>query len=394
MTRTDNELTALLIAADQELARQFEAALSQARVFQVLASLKAYPTAQILDIRLRQLKPDVVFLDLQTDLAIAAGLIPSLCTRRPQVHVIGIHRENHPEAVVRSLRLGATEFLHSPFDPAMQRDAAVRVRRMGKPEAEEVLAEPGKVVVFSSAKPGCGSSTLAVQIAYSIRRLTSARVLLVDLDLAGGTLGDSFRIESGYSTLDALRDSEQTDPASWASLMTHREGIDVLPPPAAPSAESVEPARLHDVFEHARALYDWTIVDAPVIFQRVSLLALSESDKAFLVTTPELPSLHLARRAVGMLSDLGFGKERFQVILNRTSRRDGIGGSDVEKILGCPVKGSVPNDYDALRRAGPAPEGELGRALQDLASQISGAAPVQKRRSTGAAVFIPAVSEG
>lgn len=393
MTKTDHELTALLIAADQDLARQIESALSQARAFQVLASLRSYPTAQTLDVRLRQLKPDVVFLDLQTDLVAASSLIPFLCGCRPPVHVIGIHRENHPDAVVRSLRMGASEFLHAPFDPAMQREAAARIRRLGKPEVEEVPAEPGKVVVFSSAKPGAGSSTLALQIAYSIRRRTSARVLLADFDLAGGTLGESLNIGPGYSALNALRDSEQIDPSSWVSLMTNCGGIDVLPPPPEPSVEPVEPARLHDVFEHARALYDWTIVDVPVIFQRVSLLALSESDKAFLVTTPELPSLHLARRAVGMLSELGFAKERFQVILNRTSRRDGIGGSDVEKILGCRVKGSIPNDYDSLHRMAQAPEGELGRVLQELAGQIAGPASVQKRQSASAA-FIPAVSEG
>lgn len=394
MTRPDNELTALLITPDQDLARQFELALSQARTFQMLAALKAYPSRQVLDVRLRQLRPDVVLLDLGSDLDAAVGLIPFLCAFRPPVHVIGLHRENHSEAIVRSLRLGASEFLHAPFDAAMQRDAVARIRRLRKPETEEAPSEPGKVIVFSSAKPGSGSSTLALHIAYSIRKLTSGRVLLADLDLMGGTLGDSLKLEHAYSSLDALRDAEQLDPCAWASRVARCAGLDVLPTPEAPSVDAVEPQRIHDLLEHARSSYDWIILDLPVMFHRMSLLALSESDSAFLVATPELPNLHLARRAVAMLADLGFGKDRYQVILNRTSRRDGIGGSDVEKILACRVKGSLPNDYASLDRGGSAEDSELRRALLGLAAHITGAPIGQKRRALAAPAAAPALSEG
>lgn len=394
MTRPENELTVLLIAPDQDLARQFELALSQARTFQMLAALKVYPSQQTLDIRLRQLRPDVVLLDLGSDLDAAAGLIPFLCSVRPPVSVIGLHRENHSEAIVRSLRLGASEFLHAPFDAAMQREAGARIRRLRKPEIEAAPEDPGKVIVFSSAKPGSGSSTLALHIAHSIRKLTSARVLLADLDLLGGTLGDSLKLKHAYSALDALRDAERLDSRAWASRVTACAGLDVLPPPDEPSVDAAEPQRMHDMLERARSSYDWIILDLPVMFHRMSLLALSESDRAFLVATPELPSLHLARRAVAMLADLGFGEDRFQVILNRTSRRDGIGGSDVEKILGCRVKGSLPNDYGSLERGGSGEDSELQRGLLGLAAQITGAPIGQQRRVLAAPVAAPAMSEG
>jgi hypothetical protein len=43
------QLTALLIAPNRDLARQFMAAAEQARVFQVTSELKAYPAGQALE---------------------------------------------------------------------------------------------------------------------------------------------------------------------------------------------------------------------------------------------------------------------------------------------------------------------------------------------------------
>ena len=123
--------------------------------------------------------------------------------------------------------------------------------------------------------------------------------------------------------------------------------------------------------------YDWIIVDLPLVFQRLSLMTISESDRAFLVTTSELPSLHLARKAVTLLEQLGFPKERFQIMINRINRRDEIAGSDIERLFNCAVDARIPNDYFSLHRAvtlGQPVEGhcELGKAIENLARRLSG----------------------
>ena len=70
MSRVHNEaeIAALLIAPDRDLAQQFLATLPQTRAFQILADLKSYPPQQTLEIRIKQLKPNVVLLDLASDL--------------------------------------------------------------------------------------------------------------------------------------------------------------------------------------------------------------------------------------------------------------------------------------------------------------------------------------
>ena len=77
--------------------------------------------------------------------------------------------------------------------------------------------------------------------------------------------------------------------------------------------------------EQARQLYDWVVVDLPTVFSRTSLMAISECERAFLISTAELPSLHLTRKALTMVDQLGFPRDRFHVLVNRVSRRDSMG---------------------------------------------------------------------
>src|SRR5713226_4071046 len=128
-----SELTSLVISPNRELAQMFAATLPATRAFHILAEMKSYPPVQTLDIRLRQLRPDLVFLDLATDLDKAAELIEFIATIRPPVYVVGLHTNNHSEAILRSLRSGATEFLYAPFDIEMQRQALGRILRLRKP---------------------------------------------------------------------------------------------------------------------------------------------------------------------------------------------------------------------------------------------------------------------
>jgi pilus assembly protein CpaE len=370
------EITALLIAPRRELADELLATLPQTKAFQILADLKSYPPHQTLEIRVRQLKPHVILLDLATDLAAAVDLIKMIAGLNPPVHVVGLHTSNDSQAILQSLRAGASEFLYSPFDLATQREAIARLRRLVAPEAPAESQE-GHAIAFTSPKPGSGASTIATQTAFSLERLTGKRVLLADCDLTGGTIGFYLKLSHNYSLVDALQHAEHLDPALWNSLTVNYGGVDILPAPAAPFADPVDPGRLRVLIDQARQIYDWVILDLPTVFSRTSLMAISECERAFLISTAELPSLHLTRKALTMLEQLGFPKERFHVLLNRVDRRDNMGADDMEKLFGCKVHARLPNDYFSLHRVVTlgqplGAEGDLGRAIEGVAGVLSG----------------------
>jgi pilus assembly protein CpaE len=370
-------VTSVLVSPDRELANQFLAAVQDQRAFEVLAELREYPSTNTLDIRLRQTRPEAVLIDAATDLESAIGLIGFLASMDPPVLAVGLHWRNESDSVIRVLRAGASEFLHSPFDPAAQREAAARLKKLGRSDRGAEV-ELGKVYVFTAAKPGSGTSTLATHAAHAVRGKAGKRVLLIDLDLEGGSVGFYLKLPPAYSVADALEHADRMDAAVWSALTVQSNGIDVLAAPEIPQASPIDPARLHDVLEYARMLYDYVIVDAPPVFHRTALLALSECDQACLVSSADLASLHLARKAVGFLSGLGFEKERYQVVVNRVSRKDGIAPGDMEKIFNSKVYASVPNEYFSLHRVISlgqplAADCELGRAIAALASKLASA---------------------
>jgi pilus assembly protein CpaE len=375
-SQNDAEITALLIAPNRELAQQFLDTLPQTRAFQILADLKSYPPHQTLDIRTRQLKPDVILLDLATDLTAAVELIRWIAGLNPQVHVVGLHTHNDSQVILQTLRAGASEFLYSPFELPTQREAVARLRRLVLPEPV-VQAEEGHAIAFASTKPGSGASTIATQTAFSLERITGKRVLLADCDLTGGTIGFYLKLSHNYSLVDALQHAEHLDPALWNSLTVNYGGVDVLPAPAAPYADAVDPARMRMLLQQARHLYDWVVVDLPTVFSQISLMAISECERAFLISTAELPSLHLTRKALTMLENLGFPRDRFHVVVNRVSRRDSMGSEHIEGLFGCKVHASLPNDYFSLHRVVTlgqplGAEGDLGKAIESLASRLCG----------------------
>lgn len=375
-SRQESGVAALLIAPDRALAQQFLESLPHSRAFQVVADLKTYPTAEALEIRLRQIRPDVLLVDLASDLAAAVALIRHLTQAHSAVHPVGLHTANDAQAILQSLRAGAVEFLHAPFDPHTQREAAIRLRRLIAPEAAAGAA--GHVVGFASAKPGSGSSTLATQAAFALQRLTGQRVLLADCDLTGGTIGFYLKLSHNYSLVDALQHVERLDAALWHSLAVHHSGVDILPAPAMPYAQPLDPGRLKLLAEQARLVYDWVVLDLPPVFSQTSLMALAECDRAFLVSTAELPSLHLTRKGLVVIEQLGFPKERFRVLVNRVGSHEEMPVADMEKLFGCAIHARLPNDYFTLHRVVTlgqplSGEGELGRAVESLARGIAGA---------------------
>src|ERR1700677_4389544 len=250
------EIAALLIAPDRALTQQFLATLPQTRAFQILADLKSYPPQQTLDIRIKQLKPNVVLLDLASDLTAAVDVIKFIAAMSPPVHVVGLNTKNDPIAILQSLRAGASEFLYAPFELATQREAIARLRRLVQPEAP-AQTEAGHVVGVASTKPGSGASTVATQVAFSLQRLTGKRILLADFDLTGGTIGFYLKLSHPYSMVDALQHAEQLDDTLWNSLPADHAGLDIPPSPAAPFADPVDPNRFRVLMEFARQLYDW-----------------------------------------------------------------------------------------------------------------------------------------
>src|SRR5207302_3361344 len=129
--------------------QEFTSSLRQSRAFQIISELKTYPSQQTLEIRLRQVRPDVVLVDVGSNAEAAGEVIRFVAAFGQPVHAVGLDRGTETELMLHALRMGASEFLHGPFDAVTQHQAVARLRRLRQPQST-VSTQPGTIVVFSS----------------------------------------------------------------------------------------------------------------------------------------------------------------------------------------------------------------------------------------------------
>ena len=397
--RNRAELTTVLVCPNRELAHAFESAIPDKRALTIVADVKEYPSGQKFDAHLRQARPDVVLLDLSADVETAVELIGVVAALRPKIHVVGLHMSNDAAIIIRSLRAGATEFLCAPFDLESLTTVITRIMRLRDSEENAAAPERGKLYAFTGAKAGQGATTIAYNAAFIASELGKRRVLLVDFDLAGGTISFVLRINHPYNVLDAIRHSEKIDKALWSSLVSQRDNVDVLLAPERPEPVSIESHRVADVLEYARANYEVIIADLPAVYDRVAQAALANADRVFLVSNPDLPSLHLTRKCLLHLEQIGLSRDQYSLLVTRMQRRPELTSQDIEKVFGAPLSFVFPEDRNATHRALTAgkpipPNVELGRALRNFAAANFGEVKKEKKKGVGGLKLAALLSNG
>jgi pilus assembly protein CpaE len=368
-----NHLRALSICPGRELSQQFAAAGRQDKFFDVVAELQNYPAAAPLEIRMRQLRPEVLLVDVATDLAVASKLIQQITEALPAVPVVGLHLASDATAILTTLRVGATEFLFAPFDVAAQEAAVTRIRKLTDPTGGTERAR-GKMVAFTSAKPGSGATTLAVQTARALRKGDRRRVLMVDLNLNGGSAAFCMGVTPAATIEPLLVSGTRIDHGMWSHVVENVDGLDILAAPELPLAAPADAGQVAHVLDHARGLYEWIVLDLPCVFERLTLGCIAEADRAFVVSTPDLASLHMTRRAVKMLRQFGFDASRFGVLLNRMEDRSDLTSAELKKLFDCDVDRGLPSDPsnvgESLLRGVPLAGGAFGKAVEGLATKL------------------------
>ena len=136
----------------------------------------------------------------------------------------------------------------------------LRLRLEARPEDKRL-----RVVAVTSAVPGEGKTTTAINLAGALAQSRESRVLLVDADLRRPGVGAQLGLPDarGAGLADAILDPQR----SLESVILRRLPLNIgiltagrLPP--APY-EALQSSRLGELFEEARRLFDYIVVDTP-----------------------------------------------------------------------------------------------------------------------------------
>ncbi len=309
-------------------------------------------TEDTLFARIDRFKPDVLLLDPGALPMPLPELVPLIKELPAAPFVVVVQESASAEEIIRAVRAGADEFVFPPLESSMK-EALERLAKQAAARQTGSAQPAGKSIGFLSAKAGCGATTIACHAALELARASGKTTLLGDFDLAAGTVRVLMKADSRYSVLDAARNTADLDERYWRALISNGfPGVEVL---AGVSTdlyrEYPQPEDVRRVLEFARQRYPYVVADLGAGLDAAVLCSLQEVDELVLVTTPEMPALHMAKLQLHRLGAAGFRRANTRVVLNRVSRRTELTPAEIEKALDVELFATLPNEYGALDRA-------------------------------------------
>lgn len=309
----------------------------------------------------RAAAPDLVLLDRVLPDADGLALIQRVRQEPHGAHtwIVILSARANTEDIIAGMNAGADDYI--PKRPgadvellAKAKALLARPSRAYKPTpAPPAASELGYIVSFFSPKGGSGTTTIAVNTAYSLRDFAPhATTLLVDLVFPLGSVGRMIGFESDDTLAKLTRQVQgSTDRkliARYISPSRHYGFRVLLSANDVPEAQALEVSRIEPLFHTLRTMFDYVLVDFGRALSRITLPILELSDLIFVIVTPDVNAVALTKASLDYLYSLKIARERIYVIQNRVVPRVWMSKEDAEKELGVPIEVTIPYDGEQL----------------------------------------------
>lgn len=217
---------------------------------------------------------------------------------------------------------------------------------------------PGRMTIsLFSLRGGVGRTTLAVNLAAALRRVSQEEVCLVDLSPSSGQAPMHLRLQVRRTWLDL----PSVNQLNWANmkghLLMHQSGLRLLAAPLEPQLPIAPSGELTTaVLEILRENVAFTIIDLPPLFNPAVQTALEMSDMILHVVTPEVVSVQIALQSVKAIGKAEITVKQKAFILNQVTSERQLPATAVNKGLKTRVAFDVgfdPNQARALAQGVP-----------------------------------------
>ena len=376
---------ALIFSPRAELADELELLLRLALPDVRLSLYSKYPTSNDLANLFQGGTPYFVFIDAVSDPKIATNLIGEISRSGPRIHVLALLDHNDPDLILKCLRSGAADFLLQPFGED-QLAAAIATISRTLPTIGQEGREPGKIYCVMPARGACGSSTVACNLAFALKK-AGKKVLLADLDPLTGTMSFLLKINAQVSFMDVLNREHELDGGLWESIVKTVNGVDVLLAPELMEAGLQDLTDPNAILDYARYRYDAIVTDSANVYGDWNLNQSKLATEVLLVTTNELPALQAAQRALSYLDTNKIGRWKLKLVVNRYHQNVGLSKDMIATALHLDVFETLPSDYVTVQKSlmdgTPIPTATpLGKGLAQLTQRLLGNAPAPKKATS------------
>ncbi len=286
------------------------------------------------------------------------------------------------------IRRGVSEYVVAPLD------LFDVLRAIGDLYHSPEAALLGRSVAFIGAKGGCGSSTIAHNVAWSIAKTFANDVMVADFDLAWGTAGLDFNQDPTQGVLDALLSPERIDEVFLDRLLTKcSDHLSLLAAPALlDRTYDFDELAFDPTVEVARGNVPVVVLDLPHQWTDWVRRQLREADEVVIVATPDLANLRNAKNLSDVLRAARPNDAPPRLVFNQVGmpKRPEIKLDDFAKALDLTVAATIP--FDAALFGNAANKGlmigeldakhAVAETFRSLAGQVTGRTEIRKAKKS------------
>jgi pilus assembly protein CpaE len=292
-------------------------------------------------------KPDLLVLVLSPNVERVLTVLKDV-RGQTTARILAVGPAQDPKVILQALRDGADQYLdEADLDQELQ-NALARLR----PEPG-VQAEAGKLIAVLGPNGGCGSSTVAANLAVLLAKQYKTCALF-DLKLEACDLEAFLNVKPNHTLADLCTYSARMDRTMLErSLVRHSSGVCLLAPPRTLADVSVvKPEGVRQALVLARSLFPFVIADLDHSYREEQNLTLGMAEVVLLVMRLDFASLRTMKRTIEHLQErLQIPRNRLRLVVNRHGQPNELAAAKAEEILGLKISHYLPEDAKAVNAA-------------------------------------------
>jgi len=330
---------------------------------------------QLVDLLNRPEAPALAIINLDPVPQEILRQVAPLPRQYPSVTFFLMSQTVNPDLLMEAMHLGVREFIPLPIS---EQKFSAAIERVAQTHG---MGRRARIIHVVPTVGGCGSTTVACNIAAAIAQ--NCKAVLIDLDLMRGGVASYFDTRARYTISDVMEAGDKLDKQLLDNaLAIHKKSnLAILARPEMPEdTQRVSEAGLTRLLHVLSRVFDVVVIDSIMSISPMYASLIRAADINLLVMELNVPSAKNAERFVGVLRRMGIDSTKIRTVVNRFVKRgNDIEPEELERSLGLKVFWQVPNDFKnaiaAINFGEPvvlrSPKSEISQSLVQLASKLS-----------------------
>ncbi len=321
--------------------------------------------------------PQLVIINLDPNAPATLRKVAHLPRQFPNISFFLMSQTVDANLLMEAMHLGIKEFIPLPI---AEEKFAAAVERVAQ---QHGMGKRATVLHVVPTIGGCGSTTIACNLAASLAE--HSRTALLDLDLIRGGVASQFDTRPRYTIADVMASGEKIDRQMLDNALAihpHSKVALLARPELPEDTQRVTAEGFTRLMSVLGRMFDYVVLDSMMSIDPLYHAAIRGADINLVVMQLNVPSAKNAERYVGALRRMGIESTKMRLVVNRFVKKGwDIDPAEVERALGLQISWLVPNDFKsaiaAINLGEPvvlrAPKSEIGVSLRRIACRAKAA---------------------